>query len=84
MPYIQAGQYLLAALQEVGPTMHNPMGGELPLDWAALWAYGQATDSGFEPWEYRALHRMSRTYLAAKIAGREPLAIDPVEQESDA
>jgi hypothetical protein len=63
--------------------MANPMGGELPLDWPAAWAYGQATGAISEPWEYRAIVDMSRAYLSAKIAGINALAMPPVEQVTD-
>jgi hypothetical protein len=80
---LDAGGYLIDAMFEAGPTMANPMGGELPMDWPAAWAYGQATGAISEPWEYRALIDLSRAYLSAKIAGADPLAMPPTEQVTD-
>jgi len=57
------------------------MGGERPLTWAALDAYGRAIGASFEPWEYRALRDMSAAYVAEKQAGEEVYALSPAEKE---
>lgn len=81
MPDIEAGAYLIDALMEAGPTLAHPMGGEMPLDWPTVAAYGQVMQTVSDPWEYKALIDMSRAYLAARIAGKSPLAMPPIEQE---
>lgn len=81
LPDIEAGAYLIDALMEAGPTLAHPMGGEMPLDWPTVAAYGQVMQTVSDPWEYKALIDMSRAYLAARIAGKSPLAMPPIEQE---
>ena len=80
MPDVGAGAYLIEALFEAGPTLHDSMG-EKPLGWLDLDAYGRATQAITEPWEYRALRDMSRAYLGERQAGVEPLAIAPADQD---
>ncbi len=77
------GGYLLRALFEVGPTTVDGMAGEQPLRWLDLWAYGQATGSLSDPWDYRTLHEMSRAYLRGKRTGESPFGIAPVDQDRD-
>ncbi|MFP4239515.1 MAG: hypothetical protein ACLFRZ_09435, partial [Rhodosalinus sp.] len=74
---LSAGQYLLEALIEAGPSKHDAMGGETALTWLDLWAYGQATQAVTEPWEFEALSRMSRAYVEGKMKGAHPLAKPP-------
>jgi hypothetical protein len=79
---LKAGQYLLDALMEAGPSKQDAMGGEGPLGWIDVWAYGQATQAIAEPWEFEALSRMSRAYVEGKIKGTHPLGIAPMDQGS--
>lgn len=80
MPDLEAGEYLLETLFEAGPTRVSGEG-EMPLDWASLWAYAQATGALAEPWEFRAVMAMSRAYLSAKHEGKNALCKAPVERE---
>ena len=77
------GQYLLEALFEVGPSGTAGMGGEIPLSWAEVWAYAQATQNLTEPWEFRAIVRMSKAFVKARIDGESVFAIPPIEQVPD-
>lgn len=79
LPDLEAGQYLVIALLDAGPTTFDAMG-ERPLSWPDLAAYATATGQ-WEPWELKALRDMSRAYLAGKQAGVDPLAVAPVDQE---
>lgn len=72
----------MAYLMDAGPTRINPLG-EAPLDWADVLAYSNATGNAPEVWERRALRKMSQNYMQARTAGEHPLAIPPVEQETD-
>lgn len=74
---ISAGQYLLEALFEAGPSKPGAMGGELPLEWLDVWAYMQATQAVSEPWEARALVQMSSAYVYEKAAGASVFSIEP-------
>lgn len=77
---MDAGGYLIEALLDAGPTAPGPMGGEMPLSWTDIWDYAQATRAITEPWEMKLLSQFSREYLAAKLAGADVFAIDPVDQ----
>lgn len=59
------------------------MGDRTPLTWPELWAFGQATQTITEPWEYEALAAMSRAYLEGWRHGENPLAIAPSELEQE-
>jgi hypothetical protein len=77
---VDDGQYLLDALFEVGPSATAGMGGEIPVSWAELWAYAQATQNISEPWEFRAIMQMSRAFVRARREGESVFAIPPMEQ----
>lgn len=81
LPDITAGNYLLTALFDAGPSEMHPMGEEVGLSWVSLDAYGRATRVISEAWEYQALHDMSAAYVAAKTEGADVFAIPPVEQD---
>ena len=73
------GAYLMQALWDVGPT--NGDGG--PISWQELAAYASISESLSEPWELRAVMRMSKAYVAEKQGGKDPLRIPPVERSDD-
>ena len=73
------GEYLMQALWDVGPT--NGDGG--PISWQELAAYASISESLSEPWELRAVMRMSKAYVAEKQGGKDPLRIPPVERSDD-
>jgi hypothetical protein len=83
MPETDGGEYLLALLFEVGPSEYHATGGEVALSWGTLHAYGQATRSISDPWEYRALRAMSAGYVQAKRDGVDVFAIPPVDQVTE-
>ena len=70
------GMYLMQALWDVGPTSGD--GG--PISWQELAAYASVSESLSEPWELRAVMRMSKAYVAEKQAGKDPLRIAPVDR----
>lgn len=80
LPRVEAGEYLLNAFFEVGPTMQGGMG-EAPLHWQEVDAYARQTQAISEPWEARALVQMSRAYLDGQVVGTQPLGKMPVEPE---
>jgi len=73
------GAYLMQALWNVGPT--NGDGGSI--SWQELAAYASVSESLSEPWEFRAVMRMSKAYSAEKNGGKDPLRIPPVERSAD-
>lgn len=77
------GEYLLDALFIVGPTDWRG-GEESPITWSELLAYGMATGSVTEAWEYEAVMSMSRAYYRAKNEGiADVFSIPPVERDTD-
>lgn len=80
IPDLEADSYILETLFLAGPTVVSPEG-ERPLDWPDLWPFAQATQAISEPWEHHALRSMSHSYLAARAAGNELLAMAPVDQD---
>lgn len=80
MPELGAGQYLLDALMEAGPTQPGAMGDQVPLEWADLHAYRECAGTVSEVWELRALYRMSREYLAGQRQGENPLGREPMDE----
>ena len=80
-PVDDAGGYLLKALFEAGPIINTGMITR-PLRVVEVAEYGQVMWALSEPWEYRAVADMSAAYLRAKIAGADPFAKSPMEQEA--
>ena len=73
------GEYLLDALFEVGPSEYQA-GNEMPVSWQALHAYASSTWAISEPWEFRAVMAMSKAYFRAKVQGKNPHAIEPIDE----
>lgn len=59
------------------------MGEPIPLTWLDVWAYGQATQDLSEPWEYQALHEMSRAFVAGMQLGDDQAADPPYTGDAD-
>ena len=56
------GQYLMAALWEVGPSRFAD-GSEMPILWQDLAAYAKLMGTLKEPWEFSAIMDMSKACL---------------------
>lgn len=82
MPNIEAGEYLLDTLKELGPIRSNGMGLITP-DWQELVAFASANGLRLQPWEFQTLKKMAAAYLAGFNSGKEPLSIPPMERETD-
>ncbi|WCK26654.1 phage tail assembly chaperone [Agrobacterium pusense] len=80
MPDLEAGEYLLDALKELGPIRSNGMGLGAP-DWQELVAFASANDLALQPWEFRLIRKMAAAYLSGFNSGEEPLSIPPMERE---
>ncbi len=79
---IERGEYLLAALMDLGPT--RPTGwGLRAVDWPEITAFAQGTGRVAEAWEMEALRKMALGYAAGLANGADPLAIMPSERQSD-
>lgn len=70
---------LLTALSLMGWAVPMPMGGWIPLPWAELKAFGDATGRLSDPWEYETVSAMSAAYVAG-LADTGLLSIPPVER----
>ena len=79
---IEAGQYLLDALFEVGPVSQDGMGNWRPISWTDLQAYASLTGAIGERWEMHTVMRMSKAYLKG-ISDKEPLSIPPCLREEE-
>lgn len=75
------GGYLLDALFSVGPSRYEGLQ-EYPILWSELAAYAAATGELSEPWELRAVMRMSKAYTTERAQGDDPLRIPPVDREA--
>ena len=63
MPPFDEGEYLIAYLYELGPTVAAGMGAG-PVTFAEMAAWQAARGFELEPWEARLLRRLSVDYLA--------------------
>ncbi len=71
LPDVDAGQYLIDWLMEIGPTLPAGMGsGVLTFSEIATWQ--QLVGLELQPWEVRALRRLSEDYLAESNAATDP------------
>lgn len=66
------GRYLIEQFHEVGPASHGAMGGLLPVTFAEMEAWQQATAVELLPWEARLLRRLSCEYVAQYAASDAP------------
>lgn len=80
---VTAGAYLFDALISAGLCTWGAMGDPMPLSWAEIWAFGQATRAVSEPWEFETLAEMSRAYVAGLHLGRDEFADPPYSGETD-
>ncbi|WP_249740705.1 hypothetical protein [Agrobacterium rubi] len=81
MPEMEAGEYLLDTLKELGPIRSNGMGLVTP-DWQEIVAFATANGLALHPWEFRTLKKMASAYLHGFNSGKEPLSIPPMEREA--
>jgi hypothetical protein len=79
---LDAGEYLLDALMDAGPTKSAPMGGVQSLDWVDLAAYASLAMPDLEPWEASLLNKMSAAFVAGMNEGTSPFSIPPADRES--
>ena len=83
LPDVHIGRYLVDALEELGPARYisGPNGLiEVPVDWDVILPFAKATQMISEPWEFRIVMDMAKSYVNAKREGENPLAVSPVEQ----
>jgi len=69
LPDLDAGEYLVQALFEVGPVEYHATGEAIPVTWQTIAAYKYTAESDLEPWECRVIIAMSRAYQEGKAAG---------------
>lgn len=72
---LDAGEYLLNALLQIGPVVNNGMG-LVAQPWTEIRAF---CGDSFEEWEAVAIRRMSEAYLRG-LNLTSPLAIMPMER----
>lgn len=81
MVAIEAGQYLLDNMQDMGPIVSNgfdmvtrPDGGILD--------YHKGCGIDLAPWEFKALRRMCSAYLDGLNSGKDKFSIPPMDREN--
>jgi hypothetical protein len=79
---VDAGQYLVNWMHQLGPVRSNGMGLSIP-DWSEIMAFMIANGVRPEPWEARTLRAMCKAYLSGLNTGKEPLSIPPIERGSE-
>jgi len=83
LPEFGAEGYLFEAFIELGCAQAVGMGVG-PLSWVEITSFATATATISEPWEFRAIRRMSECYLAEYENGKKPLVIPPAERDGGA
>lgn len=78
---LEAGGYLLDAVQELGPIRSTGMGLTTP-DWQELVAFASANGLSLAPWEFRIIKKMCGAYLREFRAGEDPFCIAPMERDA--
>lgn len=79
MVELDAEEYLLNLVQELGPVRSNGMGLTAP-DWTEITAFAASHGLDLLPWEFRAIRRMCLAYISGLKTGVEPLSIPPMER----
>lgn len=64
----------------IGRVVPMPMGGWVPLSFAEIHAFGQATGRLSTPWEHETIRAMSEAYIVG-MADTSPLSIAPVDRD---
>lgn len=72
LPPLDAGDYLVGYLFEVGPTL-----GEGPISHLEIAAWCSLTGRELQPWEVTALRSMSAAYLDEAMEATEPARAPP-------
>lgn len=72
---------MIGIIQDIGWADRHGMNGVLPISWLEIKAYAELTLGVTEPWEFKALRKMSESYVHGLKHGENPLAIFPGEGE---
>lgn len=70
-PPLRAAQHLINYLFEIGPAIHGSMG-LAPLSHCEIAAWMGSTGIRLQPWELRAMHNLSRQYVAEYHQAEDP------------
>lgn len=79
---LEAGEYLLDAVQELGPIRSTGMGLTTP-DWQELTAFAYANGLTLAPWEFRIIKKMCGAYLREFRNGEDPFSIPPIDRDKE-
>lgn len=79
MVELEFGQYLLDMMLDMGPVNSAGFGIEARPD-GAIRDYAAGCGIDLEPWEFRALRRMCRGFMAGLKSGKHPLGKPPMER----
>lgn len=76
LPDIKGLETLASFFIEIGQA--TPVqGGLIPITWAEIQAWNEATKSKCEPWELKAIRVMSEAYCSGHALGRKPTSVAP-------
>lgn len=76
LPPIEAGDYLIGYLQELGYTRSSGMG-PCPLDYSEVKAWQEVTHTPLNHWEALAIRRLSSEFVGALHSAEDPNAPSP-------
>ena len=74
------GLYLVEALQAMGKTRAQSMGGVRAVDWPEITAFNAACGP-YERWEMQMLREMSLAFVEGLSLGENPMARPPIDQD---
>lgn len=82
MPPLEAGEYLIELLFEIGPVKHTGMGA-VGIDEADIMAWQLNQDLRLQPWEARTLRVLSREYASMLVDASSPSCPPPFVPKAD-
>jgi hypothetical protein len=74
------GEYLITAMNTLGPTRHMPMGGLRAADWPEIAAFMDATGLISDSEDAVILHDLCEAFRRGLEAGKDPFKIPPMDR----
>ena len=81
MVELEAGDYLLSAMIDLGPVRDAGMGGRRATDWPEILTYADATGRISRGVEAEIMRAMCVRYLSGMVLGEDPMSISSMERE---
>ena len=77
---LAAGEYIMNAFIELGMRKADPMVGHMPLGYADVFQFSQATRKITEAWELEAVVSMSKAYCQGLEYGSRNVRREPIDE----